>query len=131
MTMPRSKRQRKFSTGATSRFGRGHVSSTIWCPTRADGTKHFVEQKVGHFHPEKFEDLYEEALKDLLKKKQHGGKITPAKSNEPSKVINLMHALRRSAKGDRSRPSERAPARRAKSQTKKATRSTARHRKAG
>jgi hypothetical protein len=45
MTMPRSKRQRKFSTGATSRFGRGRVSSTIWCPTRADGIEGIVSKK--------------------------------------------------------------------------------------
>lgn len=96
-----------------------------------DLAKHIVEQKVGHFQPEKFEDRYEEALKDLLKKKQHGEKISPVKSSEPSKVINLMDALRRSAKGDSVRPAERSPARRKASTAKKATRSTARHRKAG
>lgn len=96
-----------------------------------DLAKHIVEQKVGHFHPEKFEDRYEEALKDLLKKKQHGEKITPAKSSEPSKVINLMDALRRSAKGDFARPAERSPVRRKAPPTKKATHSTARHRKVG
>jgi DNA end-binding protein Ku len=67
----------------------------------------------------------------LLKKKQHGEKIEPRKGESPSKVINLMDALRRSAKGDSARPAERAPARRAKGHAKKATRSTARHRKAG
>jgi DNA end-binding protein Ku len=29
---------------------------------------HIVETKAGHFKPEKFEDHYEEALKELLKK---------------------------------------------------------------
>jgi DNA end-binding protein Ku len=96
-----------------------------------DLAKHIVEQKKAHFEPDKFEDRYEEALKDLLKKKQHGDKITPAKTTEPSKVINLMDALRRSAKGDSSRPAERSPARRNTSHAKKATRSTPRHRKAG
>src|SRR5437667_5490925 len=31
---------------------------------------HIVETKSGHFNPDKFEDHYENALKDLLKKKQ-------------------------------------------------------------
>jgi DNA end-binding protein Ku len=34
--------------------------------------KHIVDTKAGHFKPEKFEDHYEQALKDLLKKKQEG-----------------------------------------------------------
>lgn len=93
--------------------------------------RHIVETKSGHFHPEKFEDHYENALKDLLKKKQQGEKIVPAKNNEPSKVINLMDALRRSVKADTARPNVRSQARRAAARDKKTTRSTARHRKAG
>jgi non-homologous end joining protein Ku len=34
---------------------------------------HIVETKAGHFEPEKFEDQYEDALKELLKKKQGWG----------------------------------------------------------
>ena len=94
--------------------------------------RHIVELKTGHFKPEKFEDHYENALKDLLKRKQHGEKIVATKSASPSKVINLMDALRKSAKADKGRPSERAPARRAKpTHAKRATRSAARHRKTG
>lgn len=97
-----------------------------------DLARHIVESKAGHFHPDKFEDHYEDALKDLLKKKQHGEKIVPSKGREPAKVINLMDALRRSAKGDTARPAERSAARRSPTRTaKKSTRSTARHRKAG
>lgn len=93
--------------------------------------RHIVETKSGHFHPEKFEDHYENALKGLLKKKQHGEKILPVKSNEPSKVINLMDALRRSVKADGAGPHVRSRARRAAARDKKTTRSAARHRKAG
>jgi DNA end-binding protein Ku len=95
-----------------------------------DLARHIVESKSGHFHPDKFEDHYENALKDLLKKKQSGEKIVPSKSHAPSKVINLMDALRRSAKGDAAR---REPAKRSSGHrtAKKAGRSTARHRKAG
>jgi DNA end-binding protein Ku len=96
-----------------------------------DLAKHIVEQKAGHFKPEKFEDRYEEALKDLLKKKQHGEKIVAHEEKAPAKVINLMDALRKSAKGHASRPGQRSPARRKAERPKKATRSTARHRKAG
>ena len=35
---------------------------------------HIVETKSGYFEPEKFEDHYEDALKELLKKKQAGEK---------------------------------------------------------
>jgi DNA end-binding protein Ku len=59
---------------------------------------HIVETKSGHFEPEKFEDQYEDALKELLKKKQAGEKIEAPKERAPAKVINLMDALRRSWK---------------------------------
>jgi hypothetical protein len=62
-----------------------------------------VEQKAGHFHPEKFEDHYENTLKDFLKKMQHGQKTEATKGKEPSKIINLMNALCRSANCHRCR----------------------------
>jgi DNA end-binding protein Ku len=37
-----------------------------------DLAKHIVEQKSGHFEPEKFEDRYEDALNELLEKKSKG-----------------------------------------------------------
>ena len=37
-----------------------------------DLAKHIVQTKSGHFNPDKFEDHYEEALKELLNKKQAG-----------------------------------------------------------
>ena len=36
---------------------------------------HIVDTKKGEFHPEEFEDQYEDALKELLRKKQKGEKI--------------------------------------------------------
>ncbi len=91
---------------------------------------HIVQSKAGHFKPEKFEDHYETALRDLIKRKQDGKPIEKAKEREPAKVIDLMEALRKSAGKD-------APARRSSRRTtahrrtaKKASRSTARHRKA-
>jgi DNA end-binding protein Ku len=38
---------------------------------------HIVETKSGHFEPEKFEDQYEDALKELLKKKPKHLKSAP------------------------------------------------------
>jgi DNA end-binding protein Ku len=91
--------------------------------------QHIVNSKAGHFHPEKFEDQYEDALKELLRKKQSGQKIEAPKAPTDAKVINLMDALRRSveAEGGGERKSERQPpgARRA---PKKAARASARKR---
>jgi len=82
---------------------------------------HIVETKKSHFQPEKFDDRYEEALKDLLDKKQHGKKIERPTERAPAKVINLMDALRRSVEGGRAPKRQRAA---------KKTGRTARHKKA-
>jgi DNA end-binding protein Ku len=69
---------------------------------------HIVDTKRGKFQPEKFEDEYEDALKELLRKKQKGEKIEQPKERTPSNVINLMDALRNSLKAE-GRPSAREP----------------------
>jgi DNA end-binding protein Ku len=92
---------------------------------------HIVKSKKGHFKPEKFEDHYEEALKDLIKKKQHGEKIEAPKERKPSNVVNLMDALRRSAKGEGPSTARRASGRHTAHKKAKKARSHARHRKAG
>ena len=102
---------------------------------------HIVESKTGHFKPAQFKDEYEDALKDLLRKKQKGEKIERPKEREPSNVIDLMDALRQSAKtgggkatsGGSRRAPPRSSARAAKPPAKKAARSSARsarHKKA-
>ncbi len=66
---------------------------------------HILDTKRGHFDPAKFEDRYETALNALIKAKR-AEKAPPVLSEpRPSNVINLMDALRRSAQGDRRRPS--------------------------
>jgi DNA end-binding protein Ku len=75
---------------------------------------HIVETKAGHFEPEKFEDQYEDALKELLKKKQAGEKIEAPKERAPAKVINLMDALRRSVEASRGSAKQQAPASKAR-----------------
>jgi DNA end-binding protein Ku len=84
-----------------------------------DLAKHIVEQKSGHFDPEKFEDHYESALKELLAKKQQGLPITAPAKSAPSNVVNLMDALRQSIKGDeKASPKTPKPARSAKKTSK-------------
>jgi DNA end-binding protein Ku len=70
---------------------------------------HIVDTKRGKFEPLKFEDEYEDALKDLLKKKQKGEKIERAKEPARSNVINLMDALRQSVKSERGSGERRKP----------------------
>lgn len=62
-----------------------------------DLAAHIISSKAGHFEPATFEDRYENALVELLRKKQAGLPEEPAAPTpEPSRVINLMDALRRS-----------------------------------
>ena len=67
---------------------------------------HILETKKGHFKPEKFEDRYENALLDLIKAKQAGKEPPTVAESKPSNVINLMDALRRSAKAEGRQPSK-------------------------
>ena len=61
-----------------------------------DLASHIVSNKSGHFDPSDFEDRYENALIDLLKKKEAGEKISPVRGAPPPRVVNLMDALRAS-----------------------------------
>jgi DNA end-binding protein Ku len=63
--------------------------------------RHIIEQKADHFKPEKFEDRYENAVVELLQKKQAGKKIERREEPRPSNVINLMDALRKSIAAER------------------------------
>lgn len=58
-----------------------------------------IEQQAGDFEPEKFKDRYEEALRDLIRRKEKGEKLVTAQPVEESNVIDLMEALRKSLKG--------------------------------
>jgi len=62
---------------------------------------HIVETKAAHFDPAKFEDRYEEALAALVQSKRAGQTITPKPMAQPSNVVNLMDALRRSVQSER------------------------------
>lgn len=57
-----------------------------------------IEQREGDFEPDKFEDRYENALRDLIRRKQKGEKLVTAEPVEEDNVIDLMAALKKSLK---------------------------------
>jgi Ku protein len=82
-----------------------------------DLAAHIVQTKSGHFDPSQFEDRYENALIDLLKKKQAGETIQPAREIVPPRVVNLMEALRASVDAEEKKAP--APSTRARRPAKK------------
>jgi DNA end-binding protein Ku len=63
--------------------------------------EHIVRTKTGHFNPERFEDQYEGALREIIERKSKGLKIEAPSERVSTKVINLMDALRQSVKAER------------------------------
>jgi DNA end-binding protein Ku len=61
-----------------------------------DLAKHIIRGKMGRFDISKFEDRYEDALVEMIRAKQAGRPVTASKPAQPTNVINLMDALRRS-----------------------------------
>ena len=57
-----------------------------------------IEQKAGDFEPSKFEDRYETALRELIRRKEKGEKLVTAEPVENDNVIDLMAALKKSLK---------------------------------
>ena len=94
---------------------------------------HIVDTKTGDFEPGKFEDQYEGAVRELLKRKQEGEKIEVPEERAPAKVINLMDALRRSVEAERAAEGRKAPAASVERRVakKKPAKSSARHKRAG
>lgn len=85
-----------------------------------DLAKYIIGTKKGAFDPTKFDDRYDAALAELVKAKMEGRKIEKPKLAPKGKVIDLMEALRQSAKGVEKKPARpkkpaarKAPARKA------------------
>src|SRR5205807_6040207 len=67
-----------------------------------DLAEHILETKAGHFDASEFEDRYETAVVEMLKRKQAGQ--PPAEqpaTAAPTNVVNLMDALRRSVEAEK------------------------------
>ncbi|HLS19651.1 MAG TPA: Ku protein [Paracoccaceae bacterium] len=60
--------------------------------------KHIIATKTGDFDPAEFDDRYDQALAELVQAKIAGREIKPSKRAEAPKVVNLMDALRESAR---------------------------------
>ena len=61
-----------------------------------------IKKKSAKFHPEKFKDSYNIALRELIAAKREKRPPREIENAEPaSNVINLMDALKRSVKGDK------------------------------
>ncbi len=63
-----------------------------------DLARHIIKTKAGAFDPSTFDDRYDAALAELVKAKIEGRRIAPRKEPETGKVVDLMEALRESAK---------------------------------
>jgi DNA end-binding protein Ku len=59
--------------------------------------QHILQSKATDFDPSQFVDHYEEAVVEMLKKKQAGIAVSRERATpRPQNVVNLMKALRRS-----------------------------------
>ncbi|MBU1345418.1 MAG: Ku protein [Alphaproteobacteria bacterium] len=59
-----------------------------------------ISQKEADFDPTHFKDRYDDALREMIKSKQKGGKgVVEVEAPEDTNVIDLMAALRESLKG--------------------------------
>ena len=70
-----------------------------------------IAQKEADFDPSEFRDRYDEALKEMIKAKQKGGKgLVEAPEPDDTNVVDLMAALRASLKGSAGGGGKKAPA---------------------
>ena len=59
--------------------------------------QHILQSKATDFDPSRFVDHYEEAVVEMIKKKQAGITVSRERATpRPQNVVNLMDALRRS-----------------------------------
>lgn len=68
-----------------------------------DLAEHIISTKLGDFDPSEFDDRYEAALADLVRAKLEGRPIPKRTEPARDKVVDLMAALRESAKAAKGR----------------------------
>jgi len=88
-------------------------------PEMLDLAHHIIKTKSGKFDPSAYDDRYEAALTELVRAKLEGRKMRPIKAPEPTKVSDLMEALRQSAGGGNRKPAK-TSSKRAKGSQRKA-----------
>lgn len=75
-----------------------------------DLARHIIATKMGRFDISTFDDRYEAALAELVKAKIEGRAIKPPPAPKVSKPVDLLAALRESAKAAGKAPKKKAPA---------------------
>jgi DNA end-binding protein Ku len=86
--------------------------------------RQLIQQLTAEFDPEEFHDQYREKLEELVQKKVEGQEITiaPEAEPEPTKVVDLMEALKASvAEAKKQKKPAADPAPRKKADTRKAS----------
>jgi DNA end-binding protein Ku len=92
-------------------------------PQELKMARSLIDSLTDDFEPKDFRDEYREALEDLISKKVQGEEITYAEPSEPSKVVDLMDALRASVEAAQaSKPAARNGSSRGQSQSRTSTR---------
>jgi DNA end-binding protein Ku len=87
-------------------------------PQELKMARSLIDSLTDDFEPKDLRDEYRAALEDLISKKVQGEEITYAEPAEPSKVVDLMDALRASVEAAQaSRPTARSGGSRGKSRT--------------
>ena len=75
-------------------------------PQEIKMARSLIDSLTDDFEPEEFSDEYRATLEEIIRKKVEGEEITFAEPSEPSKVVDLMDALRASVEAAKaSRPS--------------------------
>jgi DNA end-binding protein Ku len=102
-------------------------------PQEIKMARSLIESLSDEFNPEEFRDEYRAALEDLVAKKVQGEEITYVEEDEPSKVVDLMEALRASVEAAKSgkAPTRQAGAKAARASGTAKTGSTRRRKAAG
>jgi Ku protein len=83
-------------------------------PQEVKMARSLIESLTDEFDPRQYKDEYRTALEDLIQRKVQGQEITYTEAPEPSKVVDLMEALRasveaaKSGKGDGDAKAEKA-----------------------
>jgi DNA end-binding protein Ku len=89
-------------------------------PQEVQMAKSLIDNLTGDFKPEEFKDEYRQALLDMVEKKVAGEEIEAVPEPEPTRVVDLMEALKASVEATKKKAARpKAPAKKA-SQRKRA-----------